>query len=82
MASLDFVYDITEKLDQEQLNYLVLTIREGTKENKVDVFFHINKEAEDTFNKSIEKVKDIIASREDDDTPPVKPKRRKRRKKE
>ena len=39
MPSLDFIYDLTEKLDEEEdLDYLVLSIREGSKEDKVDVF--------------------------------------------
>ena len=44
MPSLDFIYDITEKLDEEKLDYLVLAIREGRKEDKVDVFFRVGKE--------------------------------------
>ena len=54
MPSLDFVYDLTEKLDEEEdLSYLVLTIREGSKEDKVDVFFRLDPENEEVFNKSI-----------------------------
>ena len=37
MPSLDFIYDITEKLDEEEIEYLVLAIRKGRKEDKVDV---------------------------------------------
>ena len=50
MPSLDFIYDITEKLDEEELDYLVLAIREGRREDKVDVFFNVRKESEDTFS--------------------------------
>ena len=46
MPSLDFIYDITEKLDEEELDYLVLAIREGRNEDKVDVFFNVRKSAE------------------------------------
>ena len=42
MPSLDFVYDITEKLDEEKIDYLVLTIREHRVESKVDVFFNVS----------------------------------------
>ena len=57
MPSLDFVYDLTEKLDEEEdLNYLVLTIREGSKEDKVDVFFRLDPENEEVFNKSIDSI--------------------------
>ena len=47
MPSLDFVYDLVEKFDDENLDYLVLSMREGKTENKVDVFFNINPEAEE-----------------------------------
>ena len=49
MPSLDFVYDLVEKFDDENLDYLVLSMREGKAENKVDVFFNINPAAEDTY---------------------------------
>ena len=65
MPSLDFVYDLTEKLDEEQdLNYLVLTIREGSKEDKVDVFFRIDPHCEEVFSKSIESIKEVIEARQ------------------
>ena len=63
MPSLDFVYDLVEKLDDEELNYLVLAIREGSKENKVDVFFNINPEIEDTFFTSLSEIEDILKKR-------------------
>jgi hypothetical protein len=83
MPSLDFIYDLTEKLDEEEsLNYLVLSIREGSKEDKVDVFFRIDPEAEEVFNKAIEQVKEIISTRNDkQDGYKTKPKRKRKRKK-
>ena len=83
MPSLDFIYDITEKLDEEKLNYLVLAIREGRHEDKVDVFFRIDKKSEEVFNASLEQLKKIIDTRDDDDCLPHKPKpkiKRKRKK--
>ena len=80
MPSLDFVYDLTEKLDQEKLNYLVLTIREGRSEDKVDVFFNIEKDCEEIFKVSIEEVKQIISDRSDKDQGPSKPKKRRKKK--
>ena len=80
MPSLDFVYDLTEKLDEEQdLNYLVLTIREGSKEDKVDVFFRIDPHCEEVFSKSIESIKEVIEARNDGSS--QKPKRKTKRKK-
>ena len=57
MPSLDFIYDITEKLDEEELDYLVLAIREGRYEDKVDVFFRVKKGAEEVFNTSLDQIK-------------------------
>ena len=78
MPSLDFVYDLTEKLDEEKIDYLVLTIRERKTESKVDVFFNVSPESEPVLEKSLEEIKKIIKTR--DDTEPKKPKRRRRKK--
>ena len=84
MPSLDFVYDITEKLDEEKIDYLVLTIRGGAREDKVDVFFRIKEESEEVFSVSIDRVKEIIETRDDDKAqkPPRKaPKKRAKKRK-
>jgi hypothetical protein len=81
MPSLDFIYDITEKLDEEDLNYLVLAIREGRREDKVDVFFKVDKDVEEVFNVSLDQIKKIINTREDDDDcEPCKPKAKRKKK--
>ena len=80
MPSLDFIYDITEKLDEEELDYLVLAIREGRHEDKVDVFFNVRKNAEDVLISSLDQIKEIIADRDDDDSSPRKPKAKRKRK--
>tara|TARA_R110002020_G_scaffold255944_2_gene469611 strand:- start:529 stop:783 length:255 start_codon:yes stop_codon:yes gene_type:complete len=84
MPSLDFIYDITEKLDEEEIDYLVMAIREGRSEDKVDVFFRVKPEVEEVFTASINQIKKIISSRDDNDTSPHKPPRppnKRRRKK-
>ena len=80
MPSLDFIYDITEKLDEENLDYLVLAIREKQREDKVDVFFNVKKASESVLNSSLDQIKEIIAER-DDDSKPCKPKAKRKRKK-
>ena len=80
MPSLDFIYDITEKLDEEELDYLVLAIREGRREDKVDVFFNVKNTSEGILNSSLDRIKEIIAER-DDDCKPCKPKAKRKRKK-
>ena len=41
MPSLDFVYDLVEKLEEDNIEYLVLTLRQGKTEDKVDVLNNI-----------------------------------------
>ena len=79
MPSLDFIYDITEKLDEEELDYLVLAIREGRHEDKVDVFFNVKKASEGVLSSSLDRIKEIIGER-DDDREPYKPKRKRKKK--
>ena len=50
MPSLVFIYDITERLAEEALDYLVLVICECVREVKIDVFFYVRKESHDVFN--------------------------------
>ena len=78
MPSLDFVYDITEKLDEEKIDYLVLTIREHRVESKVDVFFNVSREGEEVLEKSLKEIIKIVKER--DDTEPKKQKRKRRKK--
>ena len=82
MPSLDFIYDITEKLDEEEIEYLVLTIRQGSKQDKVDVFFKISGESERVFETAIDRIKEIVTTRDDDKkSTPVKPQKRKQKRK-
>tara|TARA_R110002020_G_scaffold203496_1_gene407191 strand:+ start:1885 stop:2142 length:258 start_codon:yes stop_codon:yes gene_type:complete len=82
MPSLDFIYDITEKLDKEEIEYLVLTIQQGVKQDKVDVFFKISGESEEVFETSIDRIKEIVSTRDDDEkSTPVKPRKRRRKRK-
>ena len=60
MPSLDFVYDLVGKFEEDNIEYLVLTLRQGKTEDKVDVFFNINSESEDAFIASVDKVKDVV----------------------
>lgn len=80
MPSLDFVYDLVEKLDEEKLEYLIVTMREGREENKVDAFFSIKPESEDTFYTSLEEIKKVLKKREGINVT-KKPKRKRKRKK-
>ena len=60
MPSLDFVYDLVEKLEEDNIQYLVLALRDGKLEDKIDVFFNLNSESEPSFLASIDKVKEVV----------------------
>ena len=63
MASLDFVYDLVEKFDEEKINYLVVSLRAGKAEDKVDVFFNVEPENEPTFSVAIDQIKEILEAK-------------------
>jgi hypothetical protein len=79
MPSLDFVYDLVEKFEEDNIEYLVLTLRQGNTEDKVDVFFNINSESEDAFIASVDKIKDVVKNTKGKN---VSPKKKRRKKKE
>ena len=64
MASLDDVYDMTQKLEDNNIEYLLITITKGKKNGKADVFFSLkNDDSMRTlsaglreFNKEIDKI--------------------------
>lgn len=39
MASLDDIYDLTQKLEDNNIEYLLITIQKGKKNGKADVFY-------------------------------------------
>jgi len=41
MASLDFVYDLTDRLEEERITYIVVALQDGPTGDKVDVFYHM-----------------------------------------
>ena len=72
MASLDDIYDITQKLEDADIEYLLITVQKGKKQGKADVFFSLKDRASmkilatglDAFNKEID---NIDKSEEDKD---------------
>ena len=42
MASLDFVYDIVEKLNEEKVDYLVVSIQHSDDESRSDIFYNLS----------------------------------------
>jgi hypothetical protein len=41
MASLDDIYDMIQKLEDSNIDYLLITIQKGKKIGKADVFFNL-----------------------------------------
>jgi hypothetical protein len=46
--SMDFVYDLTEKLEEQKIDHLLITIRQGEKKDTADVFYVLNGEESTT----------------------------------
>ena len=57
MESLDFVYDLLEKLQAQKMEYFLLTIRKGKNDEKADVFY--NMEEEEAFMKVLSALQQI-----------------------
>jgi hypothetical protein len=64
MASLDDVYDMTQKLEDNNIDYLLITVTKGKKQGKADVFFSLKDKTSmkilatglDVFNKEIDNI--------------------------
>ena len=49
MPSMDFAYDLIEKLSEESdVDYAILVLRKGGKQDKVDFFYRFEEESKDT----------------------------------
>ena len=42
MSSMDFIYDLTDKLDEQSIEYCLCALRSGNQQDKVDVFYNIS----------------------------------------
>ena len=42
MSSMDFIYDLTDKLDEQSIEYCLCALRSGNQQDKVDVFYTHN----------------------------------------
>lgn len=77
MASLDFVYDITDKLEEDNIEYILLTLQEGKKTDKVNIFYNTKPDSKDSILTALEKLTKLIKENDGNDSP----KKRRRRKK-
>ena len=44
MESLDFVYDLIDGMEKQNVDYFVLAIRKGEHEDKADIFYNLENE--------------------------------------
>lgn len=44
MASMDYIYDILNKFEKENIDYLLITLQHGKTNSKADVFYSLNNE--------------------------------------
>lgn len=66
MASLDDIYDMIQKLDNSNIEYLLITIQKGKKSGKADVFYSLKDKNSmkiltaglNQFTKEIDKLED------------------------
>ena len=72
MASLDNIYDAIQKLEDNEIEYLLITVEKGKKKGKSDVFYSLKDQASmkilakglSIFNQEIDK---ISKEQEDDE---------------
>ena len=65
MESMDFIYDLTEKMQDQNIDYFLVSVRDNKVDDVVDVFFNVNSERtysilKDVFDQSSIEVGDIL----------------------
>ena len=67
MPSMDFAYDLIEKLSEESdVDYAIIILRKGNKQDKLDFFYRFEQESKDTLRVLKDKLEDIL--KEDGDS--------------
>jgi hypothetical protein len=41
MASLDFVYDVADKLNEDGIDYLIVAVQHSEEESRSDIFYNL-----------------------------------------
>jgi hypothetical protein len=66
MPSMDFAYDLIEKLDEEaSADYMILVVRKGANQDKVDLFYKFDEESKETL-KIVKETIDAIITEDGD----------------
>jgi|TARA_B000000565_G_scaffold216536_1_gene170286 hypothetical protein len=83
MPSMDFAYDLIEKLSEEaDVDYAIIILRKGDKQDKLDFFYRFEKESKETLKVLRDRLEDILEedgdSKGEQKSEPPKPAKKKR----
>ena len=83
MPSMDFAYDIIDKLSEESdVDYAIVILRKGDKQDKSDFFYRFEKESKETLKVLKDRLEDILKedgdSKGEQKSEPPKPAKKKR----
>lgn len=80
---MDFAYDIIDKLSEESdVDYAIVILRKGDKQDKLDFFYRFEKESKETLKVLKDRLEDILKedgdSKGEQKSEPSKPAKKKR----
>ena len=83
MPSMDFAYDLIEKLSEEDdVDYAIIILRQGQKQDKLDFFYRFERESKETLKVLRDRLEDILEedgdSKGEQKSEPPKPAKKKR----
>ena len=83
MPSMDFAYDLIEKLSEEDdVDYAIIILRQGQKQDKLDFFYRFERESKETLKVLRDRLEDILKedgdSKGEQKSEPPKPPKKKR----
>ena len=83
MPSMDFAYDLIEKLSEEDdVDYAIIILRQGQKQDKLDFFYRFERESKETLKVLRDRLEDILEedgdSKGEQKSEPPKPPKKKR----
>ncbi len=71
MGSMDFTYDLLDKIQEEKTDYLLVTLRKGRQQFKVDVFYTLeNAESDEALITVLNEISESIRQGNHEQRPP------------
>jgi hypothetical protein len=69
MASMDFIYDIKEHLENQNQDYVIICVQRGQNTNLADLIYNVqNKESVQSIQDAIDKLQDDLYRRKFSET--------------